>query len=345
MRTNLDVLAVQQNVYSTRRDLAQALFNYLIGFAAAQGGGRLADRRRPRGAQPPAARLTSGGSQGSASRCARAPRRSAARATRHSRSAAPRCAAWKASAASPHRRPARCVRRAGGPLRRPARRHPRRSMRGARVERVGRRLGEVEHVRADERRPADGDRLDQVLAAERQQAAADEGDVGGRVVRHHLAHRVAEHDADVGGHRRSALRRTNAMPRSRSRSATAVEALRMPRHDDGQRARRQRRRARARRGSAPPRRRGSSRRSRPGARAEARAQLPPQRERGLARRDVELEVAGDERRASRPARRGARRRPAPAQRRRRAPPASRARAIAPARSRAAERSDSRALTR
>ena len=31
VRTNLDVLNVQQNVYSTRRDLAQAYFNYLIG--------------------------------------------------------------------------------------------------------------------------------------------------------------------------------------------------------------------------------------------------------------------------------------------------------------------------
>ena len=31
VRTNLDVLNVQQNVYSTRRDLAEAYFNYLIG--------------------------------------------------------------------------------------------------------------------------------------------------------------------------------------------------------------------------------------------------------------------------------------------------------------------------
>ena len=32
VRTNLDVLNVQQNVYSTRRDVAQAYFNYLIAF-------------------------------------------------------------------------------------------------------------------------------------------------------------------------------------------------------------------------------------------------------------------------------------------------------------------------
>ena len=31
MRTNLDVLNVQQNVFSTRRDLAEAYFKYLIG--------------------------------------------------------------------------------------------------------------------------------------------------------------------------------------------------------------------------------------------------------------------------------------------------------------------------
>ncbi|MEO5765289.1 MAG: TolC family protein, partial [Casimicrobiaceae bacterium] len=31
VRTNLDVLNTQQNVYQTRRDLAQAYFNYLIG--------------------------------------------------------------------------------------------------------------------------------------------------------------------------------------------------------------------------------------------------------------------------------------------------------------------------
>jgi outer membrane protein len=31
IRTNLDVLNVQQNVYSTRRDLANAVFQYIIG--------------------------------------------------------------------------------------------------------------------------------------------------------------------------------------------------------------------------------------------------------------------------------------------------------------------------
>ena len=32
VRTNLDVLNTQQNVFSTRRDLAQAYFNYLTGY-------------------------------------------------------------------------------------------------------------------------------------------------------------------------------------------------------------------------------------------------------------------------------------------------------------------------
>jgi outer membrane protein len=31
VRTNLDVLNTQQQVYQTRRDLAQAYFNYLLG--------------------------------------------------------------------------------------------------------------------------------------------------------------------------------------------------------------------------------------------------------------------------------------------------------------------------
>jgi outer membrane protein len=31
VRTNLDVLNTQQQVYQTRRDLAQAYFNYLVG--------------------------------------------------------------------------------------------------------------------------------------------------------------------------------------------------------------------------------------------------------------------------------------------------------------------------
>ena len=46
VRTNLDVLNVQQNVFSTRRDLANAYFNYLLGGAAAEGRGRRAERRR-----------------------------------------------------------------------------------------------------------------------------------------------------------------------------------------------------------------------------------------------------------------------------------------------------------
>ena len=90
VRTNLDVLNVQQNVYSTRRDLAQAYFNYMIGVAAAQGGGRHADRHRSRGHQPPAPRLTVPASAAASLGASHA----------HSRSAAPRCAAWKASAAS-----------------------------------------------------------------------------------------------------------------------------------------------------------------------------------------------------------------------------------------------------
>ena len=49
------------------------------------------------------------------------------------------------------------------------------------------------------RASAHRERLDQVLAAERQQAAPDECDVGRRVIGEHLAHRIAEHHADIGG--------------------------------------------------------------------------------------------------------------------------------------------------
>ena len=74
MRTNLDVLNVQQNVFSARRDLAQAYFHYLIAMLRLKAAvGTLTDagpRGRP---QPPSA---------AEPRCSRAAaRRAAARAT------------------------------------------------------------------------------------------------------------------------------------------------------------------------------------------------------------------------------------------------------------------------
>ena len=119
------------------------------------------------------------------------------------------------------------------------------------------------------------DRLDQVLAAERQQAAADERDVGRRVVGEHLAHRIAEHDAR---RRRAPARRRcgarTATPRARSRRGDRVEALRMARHDDQSASPPAAARARAHRASSassPSRVDAATSTGRVG--AEARAQL------------------------------------------------------------------------
>ena len=145
IRTNLDVLNVQQNVFSTRRDLANAYFKYLIGVLRLKAADRHADRAGPRGHQPPAEGLTP-------ARRAAAPRwprmRGASQA--HRRSAAPRCAAWKASAAARIARARRvgeqradvADQRVGvGDLER-----------GARRDAPCRRFREIERVRADERR-------------------------------------------------------------------------------------------------------------------------------------------------------------------------------------------------
>ena len=66
VRTILDVLNVQQNVYSTRRDLAQCLLQVPDRRAAAQGRGRRADRAGHRRSQSPAEGLTARRDRGSA---------------------------------------------------------------------------------------------------------------------------------------------------------------------------------------------------------------------------------------------------------------------------------------
>ena len=50
VRTNLDVLNQQQQVFQTRFSLAQSYYNFIINASAAQTGGRYADRRGCRGA-------------------------------------------------------------------------------------------------------------------------------------------------------------------------------------------------------------------------------------------------------------------------------------------------------
>ena len=129
-------------------------------------------------------------------------------------------------------------------------------------------LREVEGVRAHHDRAAAGRRLDQVLAAERREAAAEQRDVGERVLRRHLAHRVAEPRRRRRARRPAARRARRCAARSvkpapRDQAGDLVEALRMARHDDEQRPRRRPRRAR-RRAAPPPRLRASTPRARRG---------------------------------------------------------------------------------
>ncbi len=153
----------------------------------------------------------------------------------------------------------------------------------------------------DERRPSQRDRLDQILSAERKQAAADENDVGGRAVARHLAHRVTEHDVDVVRNRcvvAAAHERNAALAQERR---DFREPLRVAGNDDGEcrgrqsargdRVQDQRLLAFARRGGEPD-----------GPRlAEAKPELATERNGGVGDVDVELEVAdhGGARRAQR----------------------------------------------
>ena len=161
-----------------------------------------------------------------------------------------------------------------------------------------RRLGEIEHVRTEERRPPHGDRLDQVLS--RPAAAGCRRRTRHRRPRSSPASRPSNRRARRRRPRApgiASLRRTNGMPRSRSSAATAPKALRMARHDDRQRAAAAADARRAHRGSAPPRRRASSPRPTRGASSPKRAELAPQRQRRVGDADIELEIAGDHRRA------------------------------------------------
>ena len=151
-------------------------------------------------------------------------------------------------------------------------------------------------MRPDHYRCADGQGFDQVLPAERQQAPPHERDVRRCVVRLHLAHRVAEDDADVGGNRRAALAAPDERHTARGEQlGDRREALRMPGHEHEQgvagklspreRIEQQRFLALARARREPDRARC----------AEARAEACPQFQRRRRDCDVELEVTGDNR--------------------------------------------------
>ena len=142
VRTNLDVLNTQQNVFQTRRDLAQAYFNYLMGvlrLKSAVGAARRAG----------SAKRSIGGLQRLAFASAAASRGSS---HAHSRSMAPRCAAMNVCACSRIR--SRSPRSREQPRRdaRTVRRHRATRSAAPAARAASRRLREVEHVRSDQRR-------------------------------------------------------------------------------------------------------------------------------------------------------------------------------------------------
>jgi hypothetical protein len=150
-------------------------------------------------------------------------------------------------------------------------------------------------VRSDQRGDADGDGLDQVLAAERQQAAGDERNVARAVVGEHLAERIAEHDAGRRTDRRVRAAARVRHPALVEQRGDRVEALRVARDDDDQRRRRQRIRARERieqqRFLAIARRREHQHGSVRTEQGAQRSALMPLRGRYG---DIELQVAGDD---------------------------------------------------
>ena len=151
-------------------------------------------------------------------------------------------------------------------------------------------------MRPDEDRCANRQRFDQVLTAEWQQAPADECDVGRCVVTLHLPHRVAEDHADVSRNRRTSLAAPDERHAARGQElGDAREALWMPWHEQqqgiaGQRSPRQR--FEQQRLFAVASARGEPDRARL---TEASAKAGSQLQRGGRDRDVELEVARDDR--------------------------------------------------
>ena len=167
----------------------------------------------------PAARLTARSVGARLSRAAAARERATMRSAM--RSAAPRCAAANASAggAAPRRSSPSSQRQRRGDAFFQDRRDPQRRAGG---ERQLGGVGEVEGVRAHHHRAAAGRGLDQVLAAERREAAAEQGDIGERVLGRHLAHRVAE--PDIGARRFGGRRSAQALRRDSVKPASAISA-------------------------------------------------------------------------------------------------------------------------
>ena len=221
---------------STQRDLAKARYDVLVGFLAAPGRGSAVGRptcgpgsnralsgcpseahtlARVRAAHP------GGGARSSAAigqRALRSLNRIMATSRRHAL-AAPRCAAQSPRALDPPR--------PGSPRQFHGVRTPssmpatRRAAPAASAPSAA--CGEVEGVRPHHQRAAAGRGLDQVLPAQRREAAAEQGHVRQRVVQRHLAERVAQPDirgAGVG----AAARRPSALRRRPCRPAAATIA-------------------------------------------------------------------------------------------------------------------------
>jgi len=89
-------------------------------------------------------------------------------------------------------------------------------------------------VGTDDHRNAERRRLEHVVSADRHQTAADEGDIGRRVQRGEFAHAVDQQHLRVRPHhgRAAAPLETHGPPREQC--GHAVEALRMPRHQQQQ---------------------------------------------------------------------------------------------------------------
>ncbi len=136
---------------------------------------------------------------------------------------------------------------------------------------AARRRPRVLRVRPRQHRQPEHRGLEQVVAADRHQAAADERDVGGRVEDLQLAERIDEVHRVAGA--RTARQHCAARTRdrgARNSARTDVEALRVARHQDQQRVPVAfDGRARARRAPPPPRLRACCPRSTPAARSPA----------------------------------------------------------------------------
>src|SRR6185295_5594380 len=97
---------------------------------------------------------------------------------------------------------------------------------------------EIERMRTDDDRNTDSTGLQQVLAAQREQAAADKCDIACGVVREHLTHRVAEDNPRLSFDRTIFAAELKLVPALSNKGGDLIESLRVARHDNSQQLRR-----------------------------------------------------------------------------------------------------------